>query len=154
MKTNKTLAMALCAVIGLFIHTQNAPAQEHNEHSDHKGAHETVKIPDTLSGIWDEIHHHNTELTNTVAQHKLADVHHHAFAVRDLAKALPSKVPSEHKQHITNMVKKLSQHAEDLDKSGDAGDQAKTEANLRKFEATLKDMEEMAGPTEAAPHKH
>ena len=52
------------------------------------------------------------------------------------------------------MVKKISQLAEDLDKSGDAGDQAKTEASLKKLDAELKDMEDMAGPTEAAPHKH
>ncbi len=50
-------------------------------------------------------------------------------------------------------MKKVSQIAEDLDKSGDAGDQAKTEANLKKLDAILKDMEEMAGSTEAAPHK-
>lgn len=151
MKTKTLLAMGLCAAIGLSFTPMFAAEHEHGEHAD---AHAKVKVPDTLNGIWDEIHHHNMELTNAVAQHKLADVHHCAFAVRDLAKALPAKVPAAHKQHITNMVKKLSQQAEDLDKSGDAGDQAKTEANLKKFQATLKDMEDMAGPTEAAPHKH
>ena len=52
------------------------------------------------------------------------------------------------------MVKKLSQLAVDLDKSVDASDQAKTEANLKKLDALLNDMEDMAGPSEAAPHKH
>jgi hypothetical protein len=153
MKTNTILAMGLSAAIGLFISTQRASAQEHDEHSDHHSSREKVKVPDTLNGIWDEIHHQHKALTETVSAHKLADVHQHAFAIRDLAKALPSKVPAEHKQHITMMVKKLSQQAEDLDKAGDAGDQAKTEANLKKFDATLKEMKEMAGPTEAEPHK-
>src|SRR5207249_12329028 len=98
MKTKTLLAMGLCAAIGLFF-TQTVRAQEHKEHSDHK-AHEKVKVPDTLNGIWDEIHKHHAALTNTVASHQLADVHHHAFAVRDLARALPAKVPSEHKKHI------------------------------------------------------
>ena len=85
---------------------------------------------------------------------KLDEVHHHAFAIRDLAKGLPAKVPAEHKKHIENLVKKVSQIAADLDKSGDAGDQAKTETNLKKMDAALKDMEDMAGPSEASPHKH
>jgi hypothetical protein len=150
MKTKTLLAMGLCASIGLSPTPTFAAEHEHAEHAD---AHSKVQVPDTLDGIWKEIQHHHTELTNTVAAHKLADVHHHAFAIRDLAKAVPSKVPAEHKKHIENMVKKLSQQAEDLDKSGDAGDQAKTESNLKRFETTLKDMEDMAGPSEAAPHK-
>ena len=71
-----------------------------------------------------------------------------------LGKALPSKVPAEHKKHVENMVKKLSQIAADLDKSGDASDQAKTEANLKKLDALLKEMEDMVGPGEAVPHQH
>src|SRR6266581_344395 len=53
MKTKTLLAMGLCAAIGLFF-TQTLLAQEHKEHSDHK-AHEKVKVPDNLNGIWDEI---------------------------------------------------------------------------------------------------
>jgi len=111
-------------------------------------------VPDTLDGIWKEIHTHHHELQDTVKAQKLAEVHHHPFAIRDLVKALPSKVPSEHKKHAEGMVKKVSQLAADLDKSGDANDQAKTEANLKKLDALLKDMEDMFGPSEAAPHKH
>ena len=151
MKTKTLLAMGLCAAIGLFF-TQTLLAEEHKEHSDHK-AHEKVKVPDTLNGLWDEIHKHHHELADTVKAHKLADVHHHVFAVRDLAKALPAKVPADHKKHIENLVKKVSQIAAELDKSGDAGDQAKTEANLKKLDAVLKDMEEMGGPSETTPHK-
>ena len=75
---------------------------------------------------------------------KLDQVHHHAFAIRDLAKALPAKSGSDMKKMVENAVKKVSQIAEDLDKSGDAGDQAATEANLKKFEAALKTLEEHA----------
>ncbi len=151
MKTKTLLAMGLCAAIGLFITSASAAEPEHGDHAD---AHAKVQVPDTLDGIWAEIHKHHHELADTVKAQKLDEVHHHAFAIRDLAKALPAKVPSEHRKHVENMVKKLSQIAADLDKSGDAGDQAKTEANLKKLDALLKDMEDMAGPGEAAPHKH
>src|SRR5258708_7293291 len=74
-----------------------------------------------------EIYRHHQELAVAVKSKKLEDAHQHAFAIRDLRKALPAKVPAEHKKHVENMVKRLSQSAADLDKSGDAGDQAKTE---------------------------
>ena len=151
MKTKTLLAMGLCAAIG-FLANQTRAAE--HEHSDHPDAHAKVQVPDTLDGIWADIHKHHKELADTVKAQKLAEVHEHAFAIRDLAKALPAKVPAEHKKHAENMVKKVSQLAADLDKSGDANDQAKTEANLKKLDAQLKDMEDMFGPSEAAPHKH
>ena len=143
--------MGLCAAIGFFA-TQTRAAE--HEHGDHADTHAKVQVPDTLDGIWKEIHKHHQELTDAVKAKKLSEVHHHAFAIRDLAKALPAKVPAEHKKHVENMVKKLSQIATDLDKSGDAGDQGKTEANLKKLDALLKEMEDMAGPGASAPHKH
>ena len=140
MKIKTLLAMGLCAAIGIAMN-QTAFAQEQKEH---KEGGETVKIPDTVDGILKEIHTHHQELADTVKAKKLADVHHHAFAIRDLAKALPAKANSDHKKMVENAVKKVSQLAEDLDKSGDAGDQTKTEANLKKMDAALKTLEEHA----------
>ena len=143
MKTKTLLAMGLCAAIGL-VATQTAFAQEHKEHQDHKQGGNKLKIPDTVDGILKEIHQHHETLAVTVKAKKLGDVHHHAFAIRDLAKALPAKANPDHKKMVENAVKKVSQIAEDLDKSGDAGDQAKTEANLKKMDAALKTLEEHA----------
>ena len=140
MKTKTLLAMGLCAAIGLAT-IQTALAQEHKEH---KEGGEKVKIPDTVGGILKEIHKHHQELADTLKAKKLADVHHHAFAIRDLAKALPAKAHPDHKKMVENAVKKVSQLAEDLDKSGDAGNQATTEANLKKMDAALKTLEEHA----------
>jgi hypothetical protein len=154
MKTKTLLAMGLGVAIGILANrTNTAHAQDKHEHQEGE-APGKVTVPDTLDGIWAEIHNHHHELTDTVKAKKLDEVHHHAFAIRDLAKGLPAKVPAEHKKHIENLVKKVSQIAADLDKSGDAGDQAKTETNLKKMDAALKDMEDMAGPSEASPHKH
>lgn len=145
--------MGLCAAIGIVVTPPRLAAQEH-QHPEHKAGGEKMQIPDTLDGIWKEIHEHHQELGDTIKAKRLGDVHHHAFAIRDLAKALPAKVPAEHKKHIESLVKRVSQIAEDLDQSGDAGDQAKTEANLKKLDKVLKDMEDMAGPSQASPHQH
>lgn len=153
MKAKTLLAMGLCAAIGLAATPTKLAAQGH-EHQEHKGGGEKVQVPDTLDGIWKEIHKHHQELGETINSKKLGEVHHHAFAIRDLAKALPAKVPAEHKKHIENLVKRVSQIAEDLDKSGDAGDQPKTEANLKKMDKVLKEMEDMVGPSQASPHQH
>ena len=144
MKTKTLLAMALGAAIALLTSHTTVLAQEHKDHKEHKEGGEKVKVPDTVEGVWKEIHKHHTELADTVKAKKLADVHHHAFAIRDLAKALPAKAHPDHKKMVENTVKKVSQFAEDLDKSGDAGDQAKTEANLKKMDAALKTLEEHA----------
>src|SRR2546427_9196466 len=140
MKTKTLLAMGLCAAIGFFATQTRAAEHEHKEGE----AHAKIQVPDTLDGIWAEIHKHHHELADTVKAQKLGEVHHHAFAIRDLAKALPAKANPDHKKMIENAVKKVSQIAEDLDKSGDAGDQAKTEANLKKMDAALKTLEEHA----------
>ena len=140
MKMKTILAMGLGAAIG-FLSIQSGFAQEKAEHGE---THETIKIPDTVDGIIKEIDKHHHELADTVKAKKLSEVHAHAFAIRDLAKALPAKTGPEMKKMVENAVKRVSQLAEDLDKSGDAGDQAKTEANLKKMDAAIKTLKEHA----------
>jgi hypothetical protein len=138
MKTKTLLAMGLCAAIGLFASQTTLVAEDAHDETAKK-----IEVPGTLDGIMKEIHMHHQELADTVKAKKLSTVHEHAFAIRDLAKGLPAKVNPDHKKHIEGLVKKISQIAEDLDKSGDAGDQATTEANLKKLDATLKSVDEM-----------
>ena len=135
--------IALSAGIGL-VPNQRIFAQEHKDHQEHKQSGEKIKVPDTVDGILAEIHTRQKELADTVKAKKLSDVHHQAFAIRDLAKALPAKAHPDHKKMVENAVKRVSQIAEDLDKSGDTGDQAKTEANLKRFDTALKTLEEHA----------
>lgn len=77
-------------------------------------------------------------LTKLVADKKLEDVHEQAFGIRDSAKELPSLVSSDKQSKVENTVANISKLAEELDKSGDAGNQAATEANLKKMDALLK----------------
>lgn len=158
MKTKAVLAMALCATIGLTNITMfSAYADDKKgEHEEHAGKDGKLKIPDTAEGIFKAIHEHHLELGATVKSKKLADVHHHAFAIRDLANALPAKAAADKKAQAQGTVKNIAKLAGELDESGDANDQAKTETNLKKLDGLLKVLEtqfaiKMEGKEE---HKH
>ena len=150
--------MGLCAAIGLFANMTATTtfAAEHADKDEHAEKGGKTKIPDTAEGIFKEIHHHHMELADTVKNKKLADVHHHAFAIRDLANALPAKAPADKKTQVQGTVKNIGKLAEDLDASGDANDQAKTEANLKKLDGLIKVLETQFGiKTEGKEeHKH
>ena len=141
--------MGLCATIGLIsLGTTRAFAEEEK-------AETKIKIPDTTEGIFKAIHEHHMELAATVKGKKLEDVHIQAFAIRDLANALPAKADAGKKARVDGAAKNISKLADDLDKSGDAGDQAVTEANLKKLDGVLKVLEAQF-PKESPPvgYKH
>jgi hypothetical protein len=143
MKKTTLLAMGLCAAIGLTnLSTTTAQADEKG-HKDAKTA-----VPGTAEGILKAIHMKHGELAKTVADKKLKDVHHLAFAIRDLANALPAKAAADKKKQVEGTVKNIAKLAADLDDSGDANDQAKTEANLKKLDGLLKVLESQF------PHDH
>lgn len=147
METKTLLAMGLCAAIGFMSLTATRvlaadEAHEHGEHADKEGK---MKIPDTVEGIFKQIHEHHLELAEVVKDTKLAEVHHHAFAIRDLANALPAKAAPDKKKQVQGTTKSIARLAEDLDASGDANDQAKTEANLKKLDGLIKVLETQFG---------
>jgi hypothetical protein len=105
---------------------------------------EKVKIPNTVEGIWKEIHMHHMELQDVVKNKKLEMVHHHAFGVRDLVNALPDKskdLPADKLAKVKANVKFVEDLAKRLDESGDGKDQAATEANLKKLDGIIKTLE-------------
>lgn len=71
---------------------------------------------------------------------KLGELHHHAFAIRDLVKALPSRsgtLPAEKMAQIKTSSKYVATLAERLDAAGDANDKAASESSLRKLKGVL-----------------
>ena len=135
MKTSKLLTLGACAAFaftGLTSQTVFAAEKEHAE---------KMVMPETADGIMTEIHKHHGELADVVKSKKLADVHHHAFAIRDLANGLPAKVAADKKARVEGSVKNIAKLAEDLDKSGDDNNQAATEANLKKLDGVLMALE-------------
>lgn len=100
-----------------------------------------IKIPDTAGGIFKEIKQHEEELGKTITDKKLEEVHHHAFAIRDLVNALPDKSKDLAADKLTNLkanAKFVTDLAKRLDESGDSKDQAGTEANFKKLQGILK----------------
>lgn len=153
MRSQSILAAGLCAAALLF-NGERSFAHDPAEHKaeagkvaepkpkEHKEGQSKVKIPDTLHGIWKEIHTHHLALGEVVKEKRLSEVHEHAFAIRDLAKALPSKAGQANKKPIENLVKKIGGIAAELDKSGDAGNQQRAEAGLKKLDEALAKLQD------------
>lgn len=134
MKLTRILTLGACAAIALTGLTSQTAFAAEKEHAEKK---EKMVIPETVEGIMTEIHKHHTELADVVKSKKLADVHHHAFAIRDLANGLPAKVAADKKARVEGSVKNIAKLATDLDKTGDDNNQAGTEANLKKLDGVL-----------------
>ena len=138
MKTSKLMAIGACAAFAFTSLTSQTVFAAEKEHAEKK---EKMVMPETADGIMAEIHKHHGELADVVKSKKLADVHLHAFAIRDLANGLPAKVAADKKARVEGSVKNIAKLAEDLDKTGDANDQAGTEANLKKLDGVLMALE-------------
>ena len=136
MKNNRLITLSLCAAVSFTALSLNTVRAEEKQAEKSE-----MKIPDTAEGILAEIHKHHGELADTVKNNKLADVHKHAFAVRDLAKALVDKAAPDKKERVQGTANNIAKLADELDKSGDANDKAKTEANLKKFDAVIAQLE-------------
>ncbi len=120
----------------------DAGATPHAEHQAH--AHSAAVADAASKNVEDAlhaIHGKQSELAEVVANKKLADVHHLAFAIRDLAKPLAEKVSADRRTKVEGTINNIAKLADELDASGDAGDQAKTEANVKKLDGTLKLLE-------------
>lgn len=97
-------------------------------------------IPDTADAIWVAIDQHQSELRETIASGDLKNVHHHAFAIRDLVAALPSHSPpgtDEEQAKLKSDVQFVATLAERLDAAGDAGDKAGAQANFEQLNTVL-----------------
>lgn len=91
-----------------------------------------IAIPATADAIWQEIDKHSAELKATIDSGSLTEVHHHAFAIRDLVAALPTHsptLPAEEQTKLQGEVKFVSTLADRLDESGDGNDKAATQSS-------------------------
>jgi hypothetical protein len=85
----------------------------------------------------------NTELGKTIENGKLDEVHHMAFAIRDLVAALPSRssnLSADQQAKVQASVKFVATLADRLDASGDANDKAATQENYDKLASVLKSL--------------
>lgn len=120
-----------------------AAAEEH-EHNEGK-----MKMPDTVAGIWSEVKEHEEQLGKIIADKKLDKVHEVAFEIRDMVNTLPDKskdLAADKLAKVKSNAKFVADIADRLDKSGDANDQAGTEANFKKLQGFLKTIEAQYPP--------
>ena len=97
-------------------------------------------IPATSAGIWHVIDAKSAELKKTIDVGKLDDVHHQAFAIRDLVAALPARsasLPADKLAKVRGGAKYVATLADRLDATGDAKDQAGTKSNYAKLTMVL-----------------
>lgn len=110
-----------------------------NEHSD---SHSQESVADasklTVEEILKNISSDEASLSKAIYEKRLSDVHGIAFSIRDLSKALPSKVSEDKRSRVEGTVGNIARLAAELDNSGDAGDQARTESNAKKLNGVLK----------------
>ena len=139
---NKTTLIALglsacLAFTATSLLAQEKPAQKPAPEAEGGGHSHFTKIPATVEEIWKEIHKQQGKLVAVVAAKDLGEAHDHAFAIRDLVKALPAKVSAENKAKAEAGAKDITKLAADIDKSGAAGAQKATEANVKKMDAAI-----------------
>ena len=133
MKTSRRLAIAIAAVASITLSTPALLAHEGHDH----GAKKTVAMPDTADGILQEIQKQQTLISAAVTAKNLKGVHDPIEAIPALAKALSDKVAADKKVRVQGSVNNLTKAADSLHHAADAGDQAKAEAELKKFDGML-----------------
>ncbi len=139
MKKAQLVAIGMTAFIAFFttqILAQDAKDKKTAKEGSSGHSHFT-KIPATVEGIWKEIKKQQGRLVSVVAKKDLGEAHDHAFAVRDLVKALPGKVAAEYKNKAEASAKEIKRIASDIDKASAARAQKATEANVKKMDAAI-----------------
>jgi len=150
MRKATLVAMGISAVIAFTANqTMAQEAKDKKPAQEGGGGHSHfTKIPATVEEIWKEIHKQQGKLTGVVAKNDLGEAHDHAFAIRDLVKALPAKVPAENKTKTEESAKEIAKIAADIDKSGAAGAQKATETNVKKMETAIAALQSKLKPAE------
>lgn len=106
-------------------------------------AEQATTIPATSAEIWKAIDMHVAELHADINKGALKTVHEHAFAIRDLVRALPTRSPqltADALAKVKAQVPFVDTLATRLDQTGDANDKPGTDANTTKLEKVLKDI--------------
>lgn len=102
-----------------------------------------VQIPAASTAVWQAIDQQTSALSKAIQTGVFDEVHHRAFAIRDLVAALPSRsasLPPEKLAQVKANVQFVATLAQRLDDTGDAKDKAGTESNFKKLQGVLSVM--------------
>lgn len=137
MKTPILLAMTFVAAIAATTNQVHAQAKE----GGGAGHSHFIKVPATAEEIWKEIADQQTKLAAVVAKNDLGEAHDHGYAIRDLVRALPSKVAADNKAKTEEASAEVAKLAAAIDKSSAAGAQKATEANVQKLATAVEALQ-------------
>ena len=101
----------------------------------------SMPIPATSAAIWQAIDQQTAALDQVIKAGKLEEVHHHAFAIRDLVNALPAKssaLAAAQLKQVKESGKYVATLANRLDAAGDAKNMEDTMAHVQRLKALLK----------------
>ena len=136
---SRSLLLAV-ALAGSLAGTMSVLAHDGEEH-DKKGA--TAAIPSTVTLIWQSVDKETDETAKAIQTGALGDLHHHAFAIRDLVAALPERskdLPAAKLEKIKADGKFVATLAGRLDAAGDSNNKAASVSNFEKLKEVLKSI--------------
>ncbi len=128
----------------------SAPAHDEMEMPQTNAAHqhgtsekstEESKAPDTVEGIWTEIHKHHGELESAVNDKKFDDVQSHAQEIGSLAKKLVELAQPDRKSAVEGGVTNLTHTLDELKSSAETGSEMVMKNNFKEFGDALKQLE-------------
>lgn len=100
-------------------------------------------IPATVPEIWKAIDSQTTDLKKTISENKLSEVHHYAYAIRDLVAALlthADALPADKLDEVKKQNKFVVTIVDRLDETGDKADKPATESNFVKLQKVIGDI--------------
>ena len=105
-----------------------------------------IAIPATADGIWKAVDQEMATLNQLITDKKLATLHEHAYAVRDLLAALPAhlKLSATDQAKLGSDQKFVAALASRLDQSGDSGDQAGAQSNYDKLKGVIASIRQLS----------
>ena len=109
----------------------------------------SVQVPATTSAIWQVIDQRTATLQKLIQAGTLNEVHHHAFAIRDLTAALlthENNLTPEQRKELEAQVRFVATLAQRLDVNGDSNDRAGAASNFSKLTHVLETMRGVTTP--------
>ena len=127
--------------------TQQPAAQPAGEAPEHGEEAATVTPAGTVPAIWAQVEDERGQLKTAIDNGQLKDVHHVAFAIRDLIVALADKANAGNPavgSKLTPLVDQVKASAGKLDELGDAGNLSGTQAEQARLETLLSQIHGIA----------
>jgi len=124
---------------------QQAPPPAAHE-PGHADEHEAAAPAGSVQELWSQISAEQTKLEEVIRAGRLAEVHHLAFAIRDLSVAAAGKSPSSAKAaKMEETLTQIKKSASALDEFGDSGNLGGVKKEYASFQQELATLKSLAG---------